>query len=666
MEENSEAINSLEPNNFESLRDVEFAGKQGEETPEEAKESLSLDEKVARLRAPFEADEAIRVAHVDEMCHLQTEFDSRNEEIEEIRKARNELIAAKDTLAGDYEEQAGKFSSRFRKRFHLADEKISSINSRRAAAEKQILALGARKEKLEGQNNFTQYEAEQLQREPDYEESPEPLTVEEKEQLLSPEALSELSLEEYLALWRRLNPFYASHVTRQGVRDHFSMVYHTGGLGEVHNGFTETLRQEKSIHSPAEVRYGLSSDFGEEEVQHLLDSELETFEDYVDERLRDGDDPESVAAGFVDMLGVNRSLAAADPWSDRAAIHFARNTVLDDTYGAEKGNEVFYVFPIDALASQYRFGGHAGAGFSTANVVSERKWNDLFVWTESGRIPLDSGIVFLPKSTQVSPETGSVYETTESVGPDGETVREPFLDEEIVQSLTRAIETLEEEGFYDENFYSIIGDRERRDALAERLETEFGLEPELVDSIVSGRNQALISTKPSKFAEDYTIVSLAESDGFDLSSLDEKEKFRILLRYAMETNTIGFKKAENTISAEAFWRQYFEEHPEERPKHVVFYDGNPSDAVDELLERHHIAENVRTGSARSDYAPNMTGPGDTHEKDGKWLGFDSHHVINPEEDEEFQREHDRFNEIAIRLATEMMRKRKAEMSGEDA
>jgi hypothetical protein len=48
----------------------------------------------------------------------------------------------------------------------------------------------------------------------------------------------------------------------------------------------------------------------------------------------------------------------------------------------------------------------------------------------------------------------------------------------------------------------------------------------------------------------------------------------------------------------------------------------------------------------------VTGRGDSHERDGDWLGFEENHVKDPGEDEKMQGEHDKFNEIARKLVAE--------------
>ena len=543
-----------EDSKFESLKDVEFAGDnppEEDETPEkDSPGEIALDEKVARLREPFEIDEAVRIEHEERLSQWQADSDARASELESLREEEERLEDEEETISGKMKDQQGKFSTRLRTKLGMRDKTVTELASRRRDVQRRLYEIGMRKEDIDSKEQSAKIDLDYLYREPEYEESPEPLTVEQKEQFLDPEALSELSLEEYIALWRRLNPFYASHVTRQGIRDHNSMFYHSAGMGEFQSGFTEMLERGKAIHSGGEVHYGITEGFTEEDVSHALEIAMPSYEDDIDERLEAGDDPEDVANWFVDHLPMNYTWASAEPWSDLNAIHFGRNTCLDETYGAEKGNEVFYIFPIDVIASQNRFGGHIGSSFSTAQVKSERKWNDMFVWSETGRIPLDAGIVFLPKSTLVSPETGSVYETVESINERGEIKREPFLDEEIVQTLIKTIETLEQEDFYNPekgSIYDVLYDRERREALKERLKNEFHLSDEIIDHIFEGNIELIRS--PKDYAENDMFASSARADGFDLDSLSQEEKFRLSVSYGLERRSLGFKKAEKTIPA---------------------------------------------------------------------------------------------------------------------
>ena len=273
---------------------------------------------------------------------------------------------------------------------------------------------------------------EDIEFEPKPEELPSP---EKKIQDLTFERMSELSTEEYLELWKTLNPFFVTHVTRQGIRDHNAMIYHSAGMGRVHRGLQRVLEDDKCLRSPMRVNDGLPENFDEKDVERVLDKLVFSNDEY------DGVNPRIV----LQNLPMNSSVAAADPWGDGRAIHFAQHTVLDDYYGGESGNEIFFVFPTDVIASQCRFGGHTRGNLCTAQVENERKWNDLFVWSDSGEIPLDAGLVFLPKSQMVDRVNGSKYSLKEVEHEDGRVELLPEKDEERIRRFSEWIKNASED-----------------------------------------------------------------------------------------------------------------------------------------------------------------------------------------------------------------------------
>lgn len=245
-----------------------------------------------------------------------------------------------------------------------------------------------------------------------------PLSNEQKRELLKPEVLSSLSTEQYIALWKRLNPHFLSHVTRQGFRDHNAMMYHSAGLQEFHGGFTGVMSDSRLLRPPMAL------------------GELKTRdEDSVKAWMGDwvlGEETEEKARKKLDNL-MNFHLSAAPTYPDKTAVHFAAQLVADDYYGGESGNEVFFIYPSDVIASQHDFAFNGGEKDFT-QPQSETKWNDVFVWpqtVENSGIPIDAGMVFLPKSTPVDPETGSKY-ASEIKMVDGEEKRVMVEDNELV------------------------------------------------------------------------------------------------------------------------------------------------------------------------------------------------------------------------------------------
>ena len=474
-----------------------------------------------------------------------------------------------------------------------------------------------------------------------HETAPETLpTPEEKEKSLTFENLSQLSTAEYLEKWRTLNPFFVTHVTRQGIRDHNSMIYHSAGMGEFQNGFKNIVESGKNLQSPAEIRYGIGKNFTEDDVAKFLDQEL--FSD------KDTDIHRYSAESLVDSLPLNASMGAADTWADKQAIHFAQHTVLNETYGGENGNEAFFVFPTDVIASQCRFGGHMhDKDLTTAQTQYERKWNDLFVWEDSSRsIPIDAGLTFLPNSQPVDRETGSKYATEEITTDSGETVRVPVKDEKVIQAFSDCMKSFtpdsKEMQFYDENGNHNI------EPLVSKLAATGIASVEDIRKLLAGGSEYSFRN----FAEngDFGNVYLY---GEEREAKSKAEIQEMSIENWLRDHNLGLKLAENPVPASEYWEKYFTEHPEAKPAHIIYYDGDPTKAVTDLLAKNGILEETYSYSREDrDHTQNFTGTGDSVERDGKLLGFESHYVENMEEDADIQAEHKRFNEIAKRVIEE--------------
>lgn len=256
-----------------------------------------------------------------------------------------------------------------------------------------------------------------------------PLSNEEKRELLRPEVLAELSTEEYIALWRRLNPHFLSHVTRQGFRDHNAMIYHSAGLQEFHDGLTSVLRDQKLLRPPMAVRDGsLARD--EASIRKFLEDWALQAEDEKEAKKRLN-------------AQLNHSLATAPNYPDKTAVHFAAQIVADGYYGGESNNEVFFLYPSDVIASQHDYAFN-GAEKDFTKPQSETKWNDVFVWPstlDNPGIPVDAGVVFLPENTPVDPQTGSKY-ASEVKTIDGEEKRVMVEDEKLIAAFVEWAENL--------------------------------------------------------------------------------------------------------------------------------------------------------------------------------------------------------------------------------
>ena len=271
--------------------------------------------------------------------------------------------------------------------------KIGIRDKQATALQEKINAIGSKINKLYNELYDVEYELRTLRKkqaeipnpkqllEAYYEEiATQPLTNEQKRELLKPEILASLTTEEYIALWRRLNPYFLAHVTRQGFRDHNAMIFHSAGLNEFHNGFLNVM-QDGRLLRPSIALTGLKNRDEASVRQWLSDWVLQAKnENEAKERLNN-------------LLHFH--LASAPKYPDKTAVHFAAQIVADDYYGGEKGNEVFFVYPSDVLVSQYTYSFN-GKEKDLTKPQSETKWNDVFIWTDPNNpgIHVDSGIVF--------------------------------------------------------------------------------------------------------------------------------------------------------------------------------------------------------------------------------------------------------------------------------
>jgi hypothetical protein len=406
-----------------------------------------------------------------------------------------------------------------------------------------------------------------------------PLTNQEKRDLLKPEVLANLSMDEYITLWKRLNPHFLSHVTRQGFRDHSGMVYHTSGFQESAEGLLDILKDGKKLRPPLALQ-GLQ-ERNETTVKELLEGYVLQAEN------------EEGAKDRLDNF-LNSHPAEAPKYPDITAVHFAGQTVADRLYGGEKNNEVFFIYPVDVIASQYNFAFNwVGGNFSKPTAPNEDQWNDIFVWPETldhPGISLDAGIVFLPENTSVDPDTGSKYAMEVRV-TDGEEKRVMVKDTVLADSFIEWAKNVNEsspvkQAFVEYKKVELYRHKEsaRRTCL----------------SVFSEELQKVGFTAEAAWSLGYELF-------YDLHQRDSFSDPEILKSLTKESGA-DWKRAENTVSAKNYWENYFEKNPNLRPRHIQYYDGDPSMAVHKLQQENGI------------------GGANTSEIDGPLLGFDDRHV----------------------------------------
>ncbi len=474
---------------------------------------------------------------------------------------------------------------------HLGDAKAASLQTELAAVRQKLATTSTESVATSAQIRELQQMQEQV---PDpkqlleayYEKvASTPLTNQEKRELLTPDVLANLTTEEYIALWRRLNPHFLAHVTRQGFRDHTGgdmMVDHTRGYREFNNGFTDMMGNGRSIFPPI-ARVGLGN------------RDEATVKSFVQNFLQDSPSADKAKERFLNFL--NRSLAAAPNYPDITATHLAAQMVSDGYYGGERDNEVFFAYPSDVLASQYAFAFNGWEKDLTRR-QSETKWNDVFIWTDPNQpgVPVDSGIVFLAEKTPVDPETGSKYASEIKV-VDGQEKRVMIEDTALVSSFVKWGKKLDDQSPLKKVLLAYIDERhyDRQLDLKEACFAAFARELQGL-GVTTDSSDALASK---------LIGEMVWRD----SSFDDEE-----LKEIIENSSAHLKRAENTVPAKQYWESFFAKNPGIRPKHIQYYDGNPTTAVFKFQQQNNI------------------GRADTSKVEGNLLGFDDHHIVDMESD----------------------------------
>ena len=366
---------------------------------------------------------------------------------------------------------------------------------------------------------------------------------EEMKQLFTSEHLASLSMDDYTLLLKRFPNAMVTHVTRQGIRDHTGMFEHTKGQGEYADGFMQIL-QEGELKSPLAV--AAAENGKEAAIVKAIRLEEAGSKQEAEERLE-----QSLSGAF-------------DGYADRAAVHVATEAVADHYYGSEKGNEVFLAFPSAHVASEHNFVGNLAQGRDLKN-------NDTWIVRDNNLdkgLDINAGVVFVPAEARVDAKTGSRYELDEMRRPvPNETVRIQIND---LLSSPELMQYAKED--YDNNY--------RPAQTKENLKERFGIEdPRLQDAIASSigeiRSLDLYQNNPSE---------LERRKGDAIASV-------------MERSGMRFKEAENTVSSQEFWENYFSQYPELRPSKLEYYKGDDPTAALLKWKEKHVLTNAGGESA---------------------------------------------------------------------
>lgn len=528
------------------------------------------------------------------------DVEGRENLLEEAQQAKENIVQTKaevGNLEAKIEERQDTILVKLKNKLKIPDQKTIELQAKLLETNQHLESLPKPREMLDAY----------------YEKMKErPLTNQEKRDLLKPEVLSQLTTDEYIDLWRRLNPYYMTHATANGFLDQTSGPL-TRDTALFRNGFTEALKNEKQIKSRFEIE-GLSK--VDKATVTMFLSNIKALQQENEDKAREIFKKHITTAPlFQPMPG----------YPDGTSVHLAPQRV-NKSYAGEGGNGIFYCFPTDMIASQYDFGLLGMEKDLTKTQVEGTMWDDAFIWSatsEIAGIPIDAGIVFLPGESNVDPDTGSAYATEPNI-VDGKEVRHLVEDENLIIKYKEWSKKV----FDDEEIKSLChawvdhpGEDGKREILT-KIENQL-------DQL--GFDKQRYAYNLAKDISDKVIsyYYLFENKAGAL------EQYSDSIQRLIDESFARFKLPEKTIKGKDYWENYFLKNPHLRPKHIVYY--NQGVLADSVIPR-FLRENKIGGA-------------DTSKEDGPLLGFGDHHVEDIARD---PRAFKNYEEI-VRLAEEIIK-----------
>jgi len=485
--------------------------------------------------------------NAEERTELARTIRSERRERDSNREEEAKLIAELETLNAQLEEYN---SASFL-------EKIRDTLKVRALREK-LGVKNARKEELDSlptttdQNTHAKDRIDELYGRERERWASAKYSKEDIAALFTEEHLASLSVEDYALLMKRFPSEMVTHVTRQGVRDHTGMIYHSAGAGEFHHGF-EKLVEDGRLRSPLAV--SLAEAQKEDDILKLLSRP-------------------TLDGGRFTPQTREEALEELDhqlhKYADRSAVHVAAEAVADFYYGSERGNELFVAFPSAFVASQYHF------GYRSLTGGTEEMHNDVYVWDKEEKgMNLNAGLVFIPKNARVDPNTGSRYE----LGPDKKPIEHesvPIIRSWVTSPDFPAIAEQIREATKQTNKYS-MPPIEEWDELAQSSYKGDSQRIAKALSPIKHTLEAMGITHPKILA---SLISYEAADGLtDALRREEGEAgeagyhLQKAINRMLESSGVRYAEAKDTISSQEYWEQKFAEHPDRRPSKVVYYEG---------------------------------------------------------------------------------------------
>ncbi len=363
------------------------------------------------------------------------------------------------------------------------------------------------------------------------------------------EKLKETSVEDYVLLLKKFGPEVVTHVTRQGVRDHFGFFEHSVGVGDAWNGFKDMTRTR-------DIKYNL-------ELRVLAEGKDDSIADYFDFNNRTKEE----ALLAVDRFTDPDKQSFGGSYFDFHGPHYAVQYVADKFYGGESGNEIFLIYSSHVIPANF---------FHNSDPYIEnpsKAQND--VWTyvsENQNMPLDAGIVFIREDAQVDPETGSMYLIDEN-GRGVENMGLYKSVDEIVNSnkFTQIIDS----------HFTKLGQTRRG---ATRKEDEDFEEIRLSILEILDGDEYLADM----FSDYDFLSSMKVYKGDEMNS----DSYRLAILSRMSEMGDRYEKPKETVSSKEYWEKYFLENKDQKPSKLVFYNGaDPNQALRDWMYQNGISHN---------------------------------------------------------------------------
>jgi len=509
----------------------------------------SDDSETTALIAPQFIREFSRENSTEERSQLSSEIRKKRQERDAFRVEQNELTAEQEKIVSELNELRDKIEEYDSAGFLHKITDYLEYRNLQAAVAKQLEAQGEVEQAMQ-----------ELEETPAMFEEPKKMLIEfyqgerqkwaeagydpeDIKKYFSEENLSRLSVEEYALLMQRFPGEMVTHVTRQGIRDHASTSFHTAGIGEFHNGF-------KSVIEDRCIRSSLGIALQEKTKEAVVAKYMHL--DQVDNINLDRPN-ESKRSKALSLYQKNFLFRRTD---DVSAVHVAAELVMDEMYGGETGNEIFFAYPSAHIAAEHKYSGFIDGSMARDYLGDKSVHNDSKVYLDGyDGMSLDAALVFIPEDAQVDILTGSKYETTE---------RNQSFEKAIQEIISARFDKLgfiqkfgqplpwQLEGLNDEERRELLDEAYRKFGITEPLAQKIVLDTEYITKVING-----------------TWGTDHEHDAYQKVTLDYLKK---------DVSTL--KPPKNTVTSREYWENYFLQNPEQRPSKIVYYkSGDPSAAL---------------------------------------------------------------------------------------